>query len=140
MTTTIDNILRTCRVIAVAGLSPNAARPSHEVSQYMQAHGYRIVPVNPNVTTGTMILGEPCYPTLTAAAAALAEQGTPIDMVDCFRKSADIPPLADEAIAIGAKCLWLQIGVVHEAAAAKARTAGLNVVMNKCLLVEHARR
>lgn len=140
MKTTLAHILHTCRVIAVVGLSPNPQRPSFEVSQYMQAHGYRIVPVNPNVTPGTVILGEPCYPTLTAAAAALAAQGTPIDMVDCFRKSADIPPIADEAIAIGAKCLWLQIGVVHEAAAATARTAGLEVVMNKCLLVEHARR
>jgi predicted CoA-binding protein len=102
----------------------------------MQAHGYRIVPVNPGATE---ILGERAYPSITAAAQALATEGRGIDMVDCFRRSEDIPPLADEAIAIGARCLWLQLGVVNEAAAAKARAAGLEVVMDRCVKIEHAR-
>jgi len=97
----------------------------------MQAHGYRIVPVNPMAPE---ILGERSYPSLTAAAADHR-----IDMVDCFRKSEDIPPLAEEAIAIGAQCLWLQLGVVNEDAAARARAAGLAVVMDRCVKIEHAR-
>jgi len=132
----LRRVLSTCKTIAVIGLSPNPDRDSHEVARYMQAHGYRIVPVNPNATE---ILGEHCYPSLIAAATALALQGERIDMVDCFRKSEDIPPVADEAIAIGASCLWLQIGVVSEASASTARAAGLDVVMNKCLMVVHAR-
>lgn len=132
----IRHILTTCKTIAVVGLSPNPERDSHEVARYMQAHGYRIVPINPNATE---ILGACCYPSLTSAAAALALQGERIDMVDCFRRSAGIPPIAHEAIAIGASCLWLQIGVVNEAAATQARAAGLDVVMNSCLMVLHAR-
>jgi predicted CoA-binding protein len=102
----------------------------------MQAHGWRIVPVNPQASE---ILGEPSYPTLTAAAQALAARGERIDMVDCFRKTEDIGPIADEAIAIGANCLWQQIGVVNEAAADKARAAGLETVMDRCVKIEHAR-
>jgi len=132
----LRSVLGTCKTIAVVGLSPQWHRPSFFAAKYMQAHGYRIVPVNP---TTTEILGEPCYPSLTAAAQALAAQGAKIDMVDCFRKSQDIPPIADEAIAIGARCLWMQIGVINEAVADKARAAGLQVVMDRCVKIEHAR-
>lgn len=127
----LRRILGGCKTIAVVGLSPQWHRPSFFAAKYMQAHGYRIVPVNP---AATEILGERCYPSVTAAAADI-----PIDMVDCFRKSEDIPPIAAEAIAIGAKCLWLQLGVVHEGAAAQARAAGLEVVANRCVKIEHAR-
>ena len=135
-TSPIPRILTSCHTIAVVGLSPQPDRPSFDVARAMQARGYRIVPVNPKASE---ILGETCYPTLTAAAAALAVQGERIDLVDCFRKSEDIPPIADEAIAIGARCLWLQLGVVNEAAAERARAAGLDVVMDRCLKVECAR-
>jgi predicted CoA-binding protein len=132
----LRRILGSCKTIAVVGLSPQWHRPSFFAAKYMQAHGYRIVPVNP---TATEILGEPCYPSVTAAAQALAARGERIDTVDCFRRTEDIPPIADEAIAIGAKCLWQQIGVVNEAAAAKARAAGLDTVMDRCVKIEHAR-
>jgi uncharacterized protein len=133
---TLRRILATCKTIAVVGLSPQWHRPSFFAAKYMQSHGYRIVPVNPSARE---ILGEPAYPSVAAAAQALQAQGLRIDMVDCFRRSEDIPPIADEAIAIGAKCLWLQIGVVNEEAAAKARAAGLDVVMDRCVKIEHAR-
>ena len=133
---TLRRILGVCRTIAVVGLSPQWHRPSFFAAKYMQSHGYRIVPVNP---VATEILGERSYPSVAAAANALAGQGQKIDMVDCFRKSEDIPPIADEAIAIGARCLWMQIGVINEAAAQKARAAGLDVVMNRCVKIEHAR-
>jgi predicted CoA-binding protein len=128
----LRRILGTCRTLAVVGLSPQWHRPSYFAAKYMQEHGYRVVPINPSATE---ILGQKCYPSVTAAAAA----GEKIDMVDCFRRSADIPPLAEEAIAIGAKCLWMQIGVVDEASAARARAAGLDVVMDRCVKIEHAR-
>ena len=127
----LRQILHRCRTIAVVGLSPQWHRPSYFAAKYMQSHGWRIVPVNPGASE---ILGEVCYPSLSAAAAV-----QPIDMVDCFRRSEDIAPLAEEAIAIGAKCLWLQLGVVNEAAAARAEAAGLEVVMNRCVKIEHAR-
>lgn len=127
----LRHILGTCRTIAVVGLSPQWHRPSFFAAKYMQAHGYRIVPVNPMASE---ILGARSYPSLTAAAADHR-----IDMVDCFRKSEDIPPLAEEAIAIGAQCLWMQLGVVNEDAAARARAAGLAVVMDRCVKIEHAR-
>ena len=133
---TLRRILSGCRTIAVVGLSPQWHRPSFFAAKYMQAHGYRIVPVNP---TATEILGERSYPSVKAAAEALAAQGLRIDLVDCFRRSEDIPPIAEEAIAIGARFLWMQIGVVNEAAAAKARAAGLEVVMARCVKIEHAR-
>ncbi|WP_332823590.1 CoA-binding protein [Ramlibacter sp.] len=128
----LRRILATCRTIAVVGLSPQWHRPSFFAAKYMQEHGFRIVPINP---AAPEILGQRSYPSVTAA----VEAGEKIDMVDCFRKSSDIPPLADEAIAIGAKCLWMQIGVVDEASAAKARAAGLDVVMDRCVKIEHAR-
>ena len=133
---TLRRILGTCKTIAVVGLSPQWHRPSFFAAKYMQSHGYRIVPVNP---TAQEILGERCFSSVTQASKALALEGRQIDMVDCFRKSEDIPPIADEAIAIGAKCLWLQIGVIDEASAAKARAAGLDVVMDRCVKIEHAR-
>ena len=132
----LRRILAICRTIAVVGLSPQWHRPSFFAAKYLQAHGYRIVPVNPGAA---QILGERCYPSVTAAASALALLGLQIDMVDCFRKSEDIPPIADEAVAIGAKCLWLQIGVINDESAAKARAAGLDVVMDRCVKIEHAR-
>jgi uncharacterized protein len=129
-------ILGSVKTIAVVGLSPQWHRPSFFAAKYMQAHGYRIVPVNP---TATEILGEKCYPSVSAAAQALAKQGVTIEMVDCFRRTEDIPPIADEAIAAGAKCLWQQIGVNNEQAAAKARAAGLATVTDRCVKIEHAR-
>ncbi|MBL8517053.1 MAG: CoA-binding protein [Betaproteobacteria bacterium] len=125
----LRRILKTNRVIAVVGLSANWWRPSYFAAKYMQEHGYRIVPVNPAYQE---VLGERCY-------ASLTEIPFQIDMVDCFRKSEDIGPLADEAVAIGAKCLWMQLGVVNAAAAEKARAAGLDVVMDRCVKIEHAR-
>ena len=115
--------------IAVVGLSPKPHRDSYRVSQYMQARGYRIVPINPNATE---VLGEKAYASLTEAAAHER-----IDLVNCFRNAEDIPPIAAEAIAIGAKGLWLQIGVTHDDAAAQAQAAGLAVVQDRCLMVEH---
>ena len=130
--TTLE-LLKTCRTIAVVGLSSNPTRPSFGVAQYMQAHGYRIIPVNPNEAE---VLGEKCYATLTAAA-----QHETFDMVNCFRNSADIPPIVDEAIALsalaGIKAVWMQQGVAHPQAAAKAEAAGLAVVQDRCLKIEH---
>lgn len=132
----LRRILGTCRTIAVVGLSPQWHRPSYFAAKYMQAHGYRIVPVNPGATE---ILGERCWPSVTAAAEGLKAEGVRIDMVDCFRRTEDIGPIADEAIALGARCLWQQLGVTNEAAAAKARAAGLDAVMDRCVKIEHAR-
>ena len=128
---TILNILQNCRTIAVVGLSPKPARDSHHVALYLQQQGYRIVPINPMATD---ILGERCWPTLSEAA-----QHLKIDLVDVFRNSADVPPIADEAIAISAQALWLQLGVQNDAACERARAAGLQVVQNHCVLVEHQR-
>ena len=134
---TIIKLLAESRVIAVVGLSPKADRPSHGVAAYLQRHGYRIIPVNP-VCAGTHILGEHCYATLTLAAAALEEQQTRIDLVDIFRKSELVGPIVDEAIAIRARGVWLQIGVINEAATDKARAAGLDVVADRCTKIDHA--
>jgi hypothetical protein len=131
---TIRQILQHCRTVAVVGLSPKRHRASFEVASYMQAQGWRIIPVNPvAAASGTPILGEKVYATLLEAA-----QYEQIDLVDVFRKSEDVPPVAAEAIAIGARALWLQLGIVNAEAAAAAQAAGLQVVQNKCLLVEHA--
>jgi predicted CoA-binding protein len=126
----IDEILRNCRTIAVVGLSSNPARPSYRVASYMQAHGYRVIPVNPNETN---VLGEPSYPSLASV------PGT-IDLVDIFRKSEDVLPTVEEAIARSAKAIWMQEGVVNEAAAARALQAGLLVVIDRCWRKEHAAR
>ena len=126
---TLRRILRTSRVIAVVGLSANWWRPSYFVAKYLQDHGYRVIPVNPAYQE---VLGEKCYPSLKAVP-------EPIDMVDCFRKAEEIPALAEEAIAIGAKCLWMQLGVVNADAAKTAADAGLDVVMDHCVKIEHGR-
>ena len=137
---TLRRILTQCRTIAVVGLSPQWHRPSHFAAKYMQAHGYRIIPVNPLVAKeGGEILSEHAYASVTEAATALQKDGVKIDMVDCFRKSEDIPPLADEAIAVGASCLWLQLGVFNEEAGLRAEAAGLSVIQNRCVKIEHAR-
>ena len=133
----IPRMLERCRVIAVVGLSASPSRDSHHVARYMQSHGYRIVPVNPTYA-GTTILGERCYASLHDAAEHLAAEGQHIHMVDCFRRSDAITPIAEDAIDIGALCLWMQLGVINEAAAALARAAGMAVVMDRCLQVEHA--
>ena len=125
----IPHILRHCRTIAVVGLSPKPHRASFEVARYMQAQGYRIIAVNPNATD---VLGEKAYATLRDAA-----QHEKIDLVNCFRNSQDIPPIVDEAIAIGAQAVWMQLGVAHPAAAAKAEAAGLLVVQDRCLMIDH---
>jgi uncharacterized protein len=123
------SILQRCRSIAVVGLSPDPARVSFGVSHYMQAAGYRIIPVNPNAAS---VLGERCYSTLSEAA-----QHETIDLVNCFRRSAEIAAIADEALTIGAKALWMQLGIVDDAAADKLRAAGLLVVQDRCLMIEH---
>ena len=133
-TETIHSILQNCRTIAVVGLSPKPQRDSHHVAEYLQQQGYRIVPINPMATE---ILGERCWPSLTEAAQHLG--ALRIDLVDVFRNSADVPPIADEAIAIGAQALWLQLGVQNDTACERARAAGLQVVQNHCVLVEHQR-
>jgi predicted CoA-binding protein len=122
--------------IAVVGLSANPDRPSYEVAQYMQEQGYHIVPVNPKYA-GTLILNEYCYASLSEAAKALAQQDIKIEIVNCFRQSSAMPSIAAEAIAIGAECLWMQLGVINEEAAIQAGDAGLQVVMNRCIKIEH---
>jgi predicted CoA-binding protein len=133
---TIRHILATCKTIAVVGLSPKPHRASFDVSRYMQAHGWRIIPINPAaVASGATILGEKVYATLLEAA-----QHETIDLVNVFRNAEDVPPVVDEAIAIGAQAVWLQLGIAHDAALEKARAAGLQVIQDKCLKVEHAIR
>ena len=132
----VNRILTESRTIAVVGLSAKADRPSHEVGEYMQRHGYRVLPVNP-AYAGTHILGEYCFATLAQADAAVRREGRRIDVVDCFRRSEDVGAAVDDAIAIGARCVWLQLGVVDEQAAARAEKAGLLVVMDKCIKIEH---
>ena len=126
---TLRRILSQNRVIAVVGLSADWFRPSYFAAKYMQEHGYAIIPVNPRYQE---ILGQKCYPSLRHIPGK-------VDIVDCFRKSADIMPICDDAIAIGAKVLWQQLGVHNEAAAAKARAAGLEAVVNRCVKIEHGR-
>lgn len=125
----LRRILKTCRTVAVVGVSADWFRPSHFVAQYLLTHGYRMIPVNPRYDE---VLGQRCWPTLEAVP-------EPIDLVDVFRKTADVPPMARSAVAIGAKCLWQQIGVVNHEAAALARDAGLDTVMDRCVKIEHAR-
>lgn len=132
----IAQILNDSKTIAIVGLSNKPERASHEVAAYLQEHGYRIVPVNPSYA-GETILGEKVHATLQEAADALAGGGQRIDIVDCFRKSEDIPPIAREAIAVRAGCLWMQLDIENQAAADLARAAGLDVVMNHCIKIEH---
>ena len=123
----IPGLLRTSRTIAVVGLSANPMRPSHGVSQYMQDAGYRIIPVNP---AESEVLGERSYPSLEAV-------GEQVDIVNVFRRPEFVPEIVEQAIAIGARAVWMQEGVIHHAAAARARDAGLYVVMDRCILKEH---
>ncbi len=129
---TLRRILHQYRRIAVVGISAEWHRPSFFVGKYLLEHAYTMIPVNPKYGE---VLGRKCYPSITAA----AQDGNAIDLVDCFRRADDIGPIADEAIAIGARCLWLQLGVVNQQAAAKARAAGLDVVMDRCVKIEHGR-
>ena len=124
----IAAILRSFHVVAVVGLSADPGRPSYLVAQYLQNHGYRIVPVNPGCQE---ILGEKCYP-------SLRDIPFPVEVVDIFRKVEAIPAIVDEAIAVGAKAVWLQLGLEEPRSAQKARQAGLQVVQNRCMKIEHA--
>lgn len=124
----IAGILRATKTIALVGASPKPNRPSYGVMEFLLAHGYHVIPVNPQ-TAGTEILGQTCV-------ATLAEIKEPIDMVDVFRVDDAVPGVVDEAIAAGAKTVWLQLGIRHDEAAAKAEAAGLKVVMNRCPAIE----
>jgi predicted CoA-binding protein len=125
----IQRILQRCRTLAVVGLSAEAHRPSYFAAKYMLEHGYRIVPVNPKYPS---ILGQRCFPSLEAI-------DHPVDMVDVFRRPQDTPAIAEQAVAIGAKVLWLQLGVINEQARAIAAAGGLEVVQDRCVKIEHAR-
>lgn len=122
-------ILQEAKTIAIVGLSSNPARDSHQIGAYLQRHGYRIVPVNPNERE---VLGETSYPTLTAIP-------FPVDIVDVFRRSDAVSPIAEEAVQIGAKALWLQLGVINQQGAEIGERGGLKVVMDRCIMVEHRR-
>jgi predicted CoA-binding protein len=126
---TLRRILAENKVIAVVGLSADWFRPSYFAAKYMQEHGYRVIPVNPRYEE---ILGEKCYK-------SLKDIPGKVDMVDCFRKTEDIVPIARDAVAIGAKVLWQQLGVMNEEAARIAESAGLDSVMDRCVKIEHAR-
>lgn len=126
---TIRRLISGARTVAIVGLSSNELRPSHFVGYYLQRHGYRVVPVNPRETS---VLGQPSYPSLT-------DVPDHIDVVDVFREPAAVPTIAAEAVAIGAGALWLQFGVISEAGAQIARDGGLDVVMDRCMKIEHAR-
>jgi len=125
----LRRILTRSHTLAVVGLSANWYRPSYFAAKYMLDHGYRVIPVNP---TYREVLGQPCYPDL----ASIPE---PVDIVDCFRKPAEMPGLARDAVAIGAKVLWMQLGIRNEEAARIASDAGLEVVADRCVKIEHAR-
>ena len=125
----LTRILAQSRTIAVVGLSANWYRPSFFAAKYLQEHGYRVIPVNPNYTE---VLGERCYPSI----AAIPER---VDVVDAFRKADEMPALAREAVAKGARVLWMQLGVRNDVAARIASDAGLDVVMDRCMKIEHAR-
>jgi predicted CoA-binding protein len=132
----ISQILKDSKTIAMVGLSDKPERPSYGVAEYMQQQGYRIIPVNP-AYAGQQILGEPVFANLRDAADSLAASGQRIDIVDCFRKSEDVPPLARDAVAVRAGCLWMPLGVENRAAADLACAAGLDVVMDQCVKVAH---
>ena len=125
----LKTLFDTVRTIAVVGCSQNPERPGHYVAKYLQDLGYRIIPVNPGQSE---ILGEKCY-------ASLRDIPEKVDMVDCFRRAEDIPPIIEDAIAIGAKTVWMQLGIINEEAAATANAAGLDVVMNRCPKIDYPR-
>ena len=129
--TALRRILQQCRTIAVVGLSAEWHRPSYFAAKYMQSHGFKIVPVNPRYA-GQQVLGETCY-------ASLGDIPFKVDMVDVFRRSEDVLPIAQQALEIGAKCLWQQLGVANPEADALARQAGMDSVSNRCVKIEHAR-
>lgn len=126
---TLRRILKENHTIAMVGLSANWYRPSNFAAKYLLDHGYRVIPVNPNYRE---VLGARCYPSVT-------DIPEPIDVVDCFQKPERMAELCEQAIARGAHVLWMQIGIVHQGAADRARAAGLDVVMNRCMKIEHAR-
>jgi uncharacterized protein len=123
----IGEIFKNCKTIAVVGLSADESRPSHRIARYLQGCGFKVIPVNPTIKE---VLGEKAYP-------GLRDIPQHVDIVDVFRKAEDVPPIADDAIAIGAKCLWMQEGIVNKQAAKKAEQAGLQVVMDRCIMMEH---
>ncbi|MSQ62367.1 MAG: CoA-binding protein [Betaproteobacteria bacterium] len=125
----LRRILKESRVLAVVGLSANWHRPSYFAAKYMLEHGYRVIPVNPQYAE---VLGQKCY-------ASLRDIPEKVDLVDVFRKTADVMPVAEDAIAIGARVLWQQLGVTNAEAAAKARAAGMEIVMDRCVKIEHGR-
>jgi uncharacterized protein len=125
----VAEILKRANTVAVVGISEKPDRDSHKVAKYLKDHGYKIIPVNPKLKE---VLGEPCYPDLKS----IPEH---IDLVDIFRSTDAIPGIVDEAIAVGADSVWMQLGLIHHEAAEKAREAGLSVVMNRCTKIEHTR-
>jgi len=125
----MKKLLEESRTIAVVGLSPRPERPSHSVASYLIAQGYKVIPVNPMVEE---VLGLKSYPDLKSVP-------EPVDIVDIFRRSEHVPPIVEQAIEIGAKAVWMQLGVMHQEAAARAEAAGLAVVMNRCISIEHQR-
>ncbi len=125
----IEKILKECQTIAIVGVSPRPGRPSYRVAHYLKEQGYKVIPVNPTVAE---VSGEKSYP-------SLRDIPEPVDVVDIFRRSEDVPPIVEDAIAIGAKVVWMQEGIVHEEAARRAESAGLKVVMNHCMRKEHRR-
>jgi predicted CoA-binding protein len=133
----IVEMLRTARTIAVVGMSDKPSRASHNIGRYLAANGFRVLPVNPALTE---VLGMPCHPDLDSAQAAAREQtGAGIDLVDVFRASEHVPYLVDDVIRLGIKHLWLQDGVIHEEAVARARAAGVKCVQNDCIYRQHLR-
>jgi predicted CoA-binding protein len=126
---TIQAVLATPKTVAVVGCSPSPERDSHRIARLLQARGHRVIPVNPGHQE---ILGETCY-------ASLRDIPEHVDMVDIFRRSEQVAPIVDEAIAVGAKIVWMQLGVIDEQAAAKAQNAGLTVVMDRCPAIEYRR-
>ncbi len=125
----VRELLTVSRTIAVVGLSTNPSRASFQVSRYMQREGYTIIPVNPGIT---QVLGEHAFPDLKSIPG-------PIDIVNIFRRSEFVPDIVEEAIAVHAKAIWMQLGIMHEAAARRASDAGLQVVMDQCIMIEHSR-
>ena len=125
----LRRILSECRTVAMVGLSANWYRPSFFAAKYLQEHGFRVIPVTPRYEE---VLGEKCYPSLDAIP-------VPVDVVDCFRRAEEIPAIAEAAVAIGARVLWMQLGIRNEAAAARAEAAGLEVVQDRCMKIEYAR-
>lgn len=125
----IQEVLKKYKTIAVVGLSPNPERPSHYVAKYLKEHGYQVIPVNPDVQE---VLGEKSYPDLKAVPIK-------VDIVDIFRRPESVPPIVEDALKIGAKVVWMQEGIVNKEAAKKAKSAGLTVIMDRCMMKEHLR-